>query len=204
MRTLFWSGARAMAGAGLALAGMTACSQPQPSQQADAPEAAMEVAPSAARGEYLVRVGGCDDCHTPKLMTEQGPVLDAQHRLSGHPATLAVAPIPAGALTPAGWMAMTDATMTAWAGPWGISFTANLTPDATGLGNWTEDMFVGALRTGKHAGNGRPILPPMPWQGIGQLTDTDLKSIFAYLKTLPPVDNIVPQPVPPAGPKPGM
>jgi mono/diheme cytochrome c family protein len=204
MRRMSWSGAATVTGLGLVLAGMTACSQSQQPAQANAPdEAAMEAAPSAARGEYLVKIGGCDDCHTPKVMTDHGPELDMQRRLSGHPAALEPAAIPADALTPGGWMAMTDATMTAWAGPWGISFTANLTPDATGLGNWTEDNFIGALRTGMHAGNGRPILPPMPWQGIGQLTDNDLKSVFAYLRTLPPVDNDVPQPVPPAGPKPG-
>jgi len=203
MRRMSWSGAGTMAGIGLVLAGMAACSQSQQPAQADASDAAMEAAPSVVRGEYLVTIGGCNDCHTPKVMTEQGPELDMQHLLAGHPTAMEPAPIPAGALTPDGWMAMTDGTMTAWAGPWGISFTANLTPDPTGLGNWTEDMFIAALRSGKHAGNGRPILPPMPWQMIGQMTDSDLRSVFAYLKTLPPVSNVVPQPIPPAGPSPG-
>jgi hypothetical protein len=88
--------------------------------------------------------------------------------------------------------------MTAWAGPWGTSFAANLTPDIeTGLGSWTEAMFVKAIRSGKHMGEGRPILPPMPWQVYKNLTDEDLKSIFAYLQSLPAVENAVPEPVPP-------
>jgi hypothetical protein len=54
---------------------------------------------------------------------------------------------------------------TAFAGPWGVSFAANLTPDLeTGLGTWTEDMFVRALRTGTHRGEpqGRKLYPPWP------------------------------------------
>lgn len=84
-------------------------------------------------------------------------------------------------------------TNTAWAGPWGISYTANITPDQkTGIGLWTEDMFIGAMRTGKQMGNGRPILPPMPWNWYAKMTDDDLKSIFMYLKSIPPIDNAVP------------
>jgi len=125
------------------------------------------------RGEYLVSFGGCHDCHTPKKMGAlQGP-----------------------------WMAATVGTMTAWAGPWGISYTANLTPDReTGLGAWTEQNFVDTMRTGRHMGRGRPILPPMPWEMVGKLTDQDLKAVFAYLRTIPAVKNRVPQPVPPAAP----
>lgn len=187
------SGAGLAAGVGLLLAGTTGCTR---AQQAEAPDAAVTMAaPSAARGDYLVRIGGCDDCHSPKVMTEQGPVIDEQRRLSGHPAAIEVPPVPEGVLTPDGWMAMTTGSTTAWAGPWGISYTANLTPDATGIGTWTEEQFIGALRTGRHMGAGRPILPPMPWQMIGQMTDDDLKSVFLYLKSLPPVSNAVPAPV---------
>jgi hypothetical protein len=97
-------------------------------------------------------------------------------------------------------MAATTDTFTAWTGPWGVSFSANLTPDQnTGIGVWTEEMFIQTLREGKHMGNGRPLLPPMPWQPYGQKTDDDLKAIFAYLKSLPPMANRVPDPVPPPG-----
>ncbi len=149
-------------------------------------------------GKYLVNLGGCNDCHSPKKMTDQGPVPDDSRLLSGQPSDLPALDAPT-MLSPTGWMAACNGHMTAWAGPWGISYAANLTPDtATGLGAWTPDIFVATLRTGKHMGSGRNILPPMPWNFYSTLTDDDLKSIFAYLQSLPPVHNQVPQPVPPA------
>jgi len=152
------------------------------------------------RGEYLVNFGGCHDCHTPKKMGPNGPELDTERLLSGHPEQMAVTPAPALA---GPWLAATVATMTAWSGPWGISYSANLTPDReTGLGAWTEQNFVDTMRTGRHMGRGRPILPPMPWQMVKNLTDPDLKAVFAYLRTLPTVKNRVPQPTPPASPAP--
>jgi len=160
------------------------------------------------RGEYLVMFGACHDCHTPKKMGPTGPELDTERLLSGHPEQMPVAPAP---VLQGPWMAATVGTMTAWSGPWGISYTANLTPDReTGLGAWTEQNFVDTMRTGRHMGRGRPILPPMPWEMIGKLTDQDLKAVFAYLRTIPAVKNRVPQPTPPAtttadaaAPKPG-
>jgi len=152
------------------------------------------------RGKYLVDYGGCSDCHTPKTMTANGPAPDSSRLLSGHPATAPVPPIPAGVLGPAPtqWGAMTNNDLTAWAGPWGVSFAANLTPDkVTGLGNWTADQFLKTMRTGKHLGVGRPLLPPMPYYDIAVLTDRDLKSMFAYLKSLKPLVNAVPQPISP-------
>jgi hypothetical protein len=76
----------------------------------------------------------------------------------------------------------------------------NLTPDEnTGIGSWSEQTFMQAMKTGKHMGVSRPILPPMPWPSYGQLTDDDLKAIYAFLRTLPPVKNRIPDPVPPPG-----
>ncbi|HEU5122879.1 MAG TPA: c-type cytochrome [Verrucomicrobiae bacterium] len=148
------------------------------------------------RGRYLVTYGGCSDCHTPLKMTEAGPVPDLSRFLSGHPHETK---LPPPDLKPGPWFAAT-AGMTAWAGPWGISYAPNLTPDTkTGLGIWTEEMFLKAMRTGKHMGVGRDILPPMPWRSVGSLNDEDLKAIFAYLKTVPPINNAVPHPVPPGG-----
>ena len=90
------------------------------------------------------------------------------------------------------------ATGTAFAGPWGVSFTANLTPDRnTGLGIWTEEMFIKTLRTGKHWGVSRDILPPMPWFNYREMNDDDLKAVFAYLRSIRPVANHVPEPLPP-------
>jgi hypothetical protein len=96
------------------------------------------------------------------------------------------------------WVSVSGASNTVFAGPWGGSFTANLTPDPeTGLGKWTQETFVTALRTGRHEGKGRPILPPMPWPVYGQATDEDLGAIFAYLQSLAPMKNRVPAPVDP-------
>lgn len=147
-----------------------------------------------ARGKYLVQLGGCADCHTRKEMTDKGPVDDLKMKLAGHPEGLLLPP-PSGNSGP--WFAAT-AGMTAWTGPWGISYASNLTPDPeTGLGDWSEAEFIAALRTGRHRGNGRPILPPMPWQPLGEATEADLKAIFAYLRSLPAVKNLVPEPQPP-------
>jgi hypothetical protein len=86
--------------------------------------------------------------------------------------------------------------LTAFVGPWGMSFAANLTPDEqTGIGLWSEEHFINAMRTGKHMGAGRPILPPMPWSNLSRATDEDLQAMFAYFKSLKPVRNQVPAPV---------
>lgn len=151
------------------------------------------------RGEMLAMFGGCHDCHTPKIMTAKGPVPDATRLLSGHPSSEKLPPAPAGVVGPGRWGAVTNNNLTAWVGPWGTSFAANLTPDKkTGLGNWTLNMFSKAMRTGKHVGVGRPILPPMPWLSIAALSDQDMKALFAYLKSLKPISNPVPQPLPPS------
>jgi hypothetical protein len=149
-----------------------------------------------ARGEYLVTIGGCNDCHTPWKLGPKGPEPDMTRMLSGHPAALQMPPAPA--LPPGPWVASVGATMTAWSGPWGTSFTANLTPDKeTGLGDWTFEQFVQTLRTGRHQGKGRPILPPMPYFNYAKETDDDLAAIFEYLRSIPAVQNRVPQPIDP-------
>jgi mono/diheme cytochrome c family protein len=149
----------------------------------------------AARGEYLVKSIGCNDCHTPLKPGPNGPEPDMTRMLSGHPEQLVMPPAPR--LAPGPWMVSVSVTNTAWAGPWGVSFTANLTPDKeTGLGAWNERTFIDAIRSGRHMGRGRPILPPMPAQAFANLTDEDLASIFAYLRTLAPLRNRVPDPIP--------
>ncbi len=155
-------------------------------------------ADSIARGKYLVTVGCCSDCHTPKKFGPNGPEDDLSRLLSGHPAQSKLPPPPDLSGNP--WFA-TTAGLTAWSGPWGISYAANLTPDQnTGIGIWTEEMFIRAIREGKHMGYGRDLLPPMPWQYFSKLTDEDLKAMFAYLRSIPPVHNRVPDPVPRGGP----
>ena len=149
------------------------------------------------RGRLLVIGGACHDCHTPKKIGPNGPEADMSRSLSGHPESL-------GALQPAKnegpWTTHVNDDLTAWSGAWGVSFAANLTPDQnTGLGIWTEDMFLNAMKQGKHMGTARPILPPMPWMYYGQLPDDDLRAMFAYLKSLPPIANRVPVPLDPSG-----
>jgi mono/diheme cytochrome c family protein len=150
------------------------------------------------RGEYLVNLGGCHDCHTPKKMTEKGMEFDMSRQLSGHPQDGHMTEFPSSDIRPGGWTAATNMHLSEWAGPWGISYAANLTPDKfTGIGNWTEDTFIQVMRTGKQAGVGRPILPPMPWQNLSAVTDEDLKAMFAYFMSIKPIENQVPQPEPP-------
>ncbi len=149
-----------------------------------------------ALGKYRVTTSGCHDCHTPWKMGEKGPEPDMSRMLSGHPEGSELSPAPR---PPAPWVMSASATNTAWAGPWGVSFTANLTPDAeTGLGKWTLRNFKEAIRTGRHMGRGREILPPMPIPMYKHFTDADLEAIFAYLQSIPPVRNRVPEPLPPS------
>lgn len=147
-----------------------------------------------ARGAYLVNFGGCHDCHTPWIFSEEigGPMPDMSRALSGHPE---------GASDPTGTVGETDAaligsTFTSFVMPFGTVYSMNLTPDVeTGLGSWTQEMFVKAVRTGRHmGGEGRPVMPPMPWPNVGGATDEDLHAIWAYLQSLPPIRNHVPSP----------
>lgn len=147
---------------------------------------------AVARGEYLVRAGACEHCHTPVQFDPKigMPVPMPGRFLSGHPDG---APDPQSALVQSDQM-IVGPTSTSFRLPFGVVYSANLTPDReTGLGTWTEEMFVRALRTGRHfGGTGRPILPPMPWPNVASLTDRDLGAIFAYLRSLPAVHNGVP------------
>lgn len=163
-------------------------------EESESPDAA-----KIERGRYLVMVAGCNDCHTPKIMTDMGPVLDSSRLLSGQPASEKVGPPPAN-LGEGGWVVAGNPHFTAWTGDWGVSFAANLTSDKkTGLGNWTDEQFIKTMRTGKHRGFGRPILPPMPWFNLAPATDEDLSAILSYLKSTKPIENKVPDPIPPAG-----
>jgi mono/diheme cytochrome c family protein len=147
------------------------------------------------RGEYLVKIMGCNDCHTPWKMGPQGPEPDMTRFLSGHPEQ--IGPLPrAKTAEPFLWSGF--ATNTAFSGPWGVSYAFNLTPEQnTGLGIWTEDMFIKTIRTGRHMGVSRPINPPMPWPAYRNATDEDLKAVYAYLRTIKPIVNHVPTYEPP-------
>ena len=142
------------------------------------------------RGSYLVNAIGCDDCHTPK----KGHELDMEHRFGGHLAGTVTGKNGVKAVND-GWVLFSD-DFTSSVGPWGQSYAANISSDATGIGNWTEEQFFRAIREGKSKGlkEARPLLPPMPWFVYKNLSDTDLRAIFAYLKTTKPVSNRVPGP----------
>jgi hypothetical protein len=129
-------------------------------------------------------------------MGPHGPEVDMALRFSGYPSHRPLPPVNGEALN-SGW-ALFGPDLTAAVGPWGASFAANITSDATGIGNWSEGQFVKAIREGKLKGldGSRPLLPPMPWQNFRKMNDEDLKSIYAYLKTTTPVKNIVPSPIP--------
>jgi mono/diheme cytochrome c family protein len=183
MRTFVWA---IGAGAAVAFVATAAAAAPKGGQGA-----------AVKRGEYLVTIGGCNDCHTPWKMGANGPEQDRSRMLSGHPQELVM---PAAPQVSPPWAGSMSGTFTAWAGPWGVSFAANLTPDPdTGLGRWTVESFVEAMRTGRHQGRGRPIMPPMPWQNVSLMTDADLKATFAYLRSIPAIKNRVPDPIPAEG-----
>jgi mono/diheme cytochrome c family protein len=147
------------------------------------------------RGKYLVSTAGCHDCHTPWAMGPEGPAPDMTRMLSGHPQSLKITTTPK---LEEPWVWAGAGTNTAFHGPWGTTYAMNLTPDeVSGLGIWTEDMFMRAIRLGKHMGQSRPIMPPMPWPVYRNFVDEDLKSIYAYLRTIPAVSNNVPAYEPP-------
>lgn len=182
----------------IALGGIWACNSKNADGKTGISELPGEISKDSLinRGAYLVTIMGCNDCHSPKKMGPHGPVIDSAFMLGGHPANL---PIPdADPSATKAWMLFSP-TMTAYKGPWGTTYAANISSDETGIGNWTEAQFIKCLREGKLKGmdNTRPLLPPMPWDGFGKASDDDLRAIFAYLKSTPPVNNRVPAPVPP-------
>lgn len=153
---------------------------------------------SAERGAYLVTTIGCADCHSPKIMGEHGPIPDPDRQLSGHPEGEVLPPYDPAEVQ---GYALFTMGLTAAVGPWGTTFAANLTPDETGIGNWSEEQFIRAMKEGQWKGleGTRKLLPPMPWVNYSKLSEADLKSIFIYLRTLKPVKNTVPPYIPPAG-----
>lgn len=167
---------------------------------ADDKAAGMSKAELISKGEHLVTTSVCDDCHSPKKYKNGVPEPDMDRRLSGHPADLKIKPFDAKTIKD-GWV-LGNEHFTAWAGPWGVSFSANITPDKeTGIGNWTEEQFFRAIREGKYHGlqDGRTLLPPMPWPNFAKFSDEELRAIFTYLQSIPAVKNAVPAALPPKG-----
>lgn len=146
------------------------------------------------RGQYLTTIGACNDCHSPKIMTPHGPMPDPERLLSGHPMEEEIPAVQSNK----DWILFSNG-LTAFVGPWGVSYAANLTPDDTGIGSWSFEQFKTAIQKGKYKGleGSRSLLPPMPWEMYKHMTDDDLKAVFTYLQSLKPVRNIVPAPVAP-------
>jgi mono/diheme cytochrome c family protein len=143
---------------------------------------------SVKRGKYLVTVLGCADCHTPH--DEQGRPI-AGRELSGHPEG---APLPEWdqSMMKRNAMATIAAPFTAFAGPFGTAIAPNLTPDEdTGIGKLTAEGLIKSWKTGRHWRYDRAVMPPMPVEAYGKLTEEDIRAIHAYLMSLPPVKNHV-------------
>lgn len=149
------------------------------------------------KGQHLIAIMGCSDCHSPKKMGANGPEIIPELMLSGYPADRPIIKFN-DPLIKEGF-AMFYPDLTAGAGPWGVSFAGNLTPDETGIKNWTEAQFKKAITAGKYKGleNERMLLPPMPWFNYVSLTDEDVHAMFMYLKSIKPVNNVVPAPISP-------
>jgi len=173
-----------------------ACNQEAKNTEITTAQTTTDSASLVSHGEYLVAVCGCNDCHSPKKMTANGPIPDPDLLMSGHPSNAKLDSYDSE--TALKWLLFTFSG-TATKGPWGISFAANITPDTTGIGTWTESQFISALKHGNYRGveGARKLLPPMPWMNYSKMTDDDVKAIFAYLKTIKPVKNIVPDPIAP-------
>ena len=161
--------------------------QPQASPLPPAKPERLAPVGTAARGAQLVMLGGCHDCHTPKL---QDGAIDYSKSLMGHPANAPLAPEVVGG-------ASTNMLLTAWRGPWGLTLARNLTPDKeTGIGSWTQADFKKTMRTGVNP-KGEVLRPPMPVMNLQNLPDSDLDAIYLHLRTLKPISNLVGKTTPP-------
>jgi mono/diheme cytochrome c family protein len=157
--------ASAVASLAFGLIAVVSCSQRQP--ETPAPPATPAMSP-VQRGEYLVAITGCGDCHTPGTLYGAP---DLKRALSG--------------------------SELGWRGPWGVSFAGNLTPDLeTGIGSWSDAEIERALRSGVKK-DGSPVAPPMPWPDFARLSPEDMAAVIAYLRSIPAVKHKNLGPIPP-------
>ncbi|MEY3422784.1 MAG: hypothetical protein RIR48_3113 [Bacteroidota bacterium] len=178
-----------------ALVSITNCAQKEQKVSATTVEVSKDSL--IKKGEYLVTILGCNDCHSPKRMGANGPEIIPELMLSGYPSDRPFGKVSKDALAD-GW-ALFNGDLTAGVGPWGASFAGNLTSDPTGIGEWSLDQFKIALTQGKYKGmaDGRPLLPPMPWFNYINMKHEDVEAIYTYLMSTKPVKNIVPAPITP-------
>ncbi len=152
-----------------------------------------------SRGAYLMASMGCNDCHSPRDNT--GKFIPGRE-FTGQPEN-APSPTWDPSMLEKGNLMTMGPTGTSFAGPWGVSYAANITPDKeTGIGNLTADALIRSWRTGQHWKENRPILPIMPFEAFANLTDDDIRALHSFLMSLPPTKNRVPDakiaPPPPA------
>ncbi len=186
----------------LALAAAAAgCNKTAPGESSapvQAYTAASFTADQVTRGAELVNEWKCNFCHTPELRGPDGkPMPNPERLLSGHPQDEPVPDVSDMVINSDAYMEFLDnLDNTVWASNDSLVFSANLTPDpATGIGAWSPEQFLATIRQGQHMGLGKRLLYPMPWQELAQLPDSDLISIYAYLRTIDPVENKVPPPI---------
>lgn len=142
-----------------------------------------------SRGAYLMSIMGCADCHSPR--DKNGKFIPGRE-FSGHPADAPLAQWDPSMLEK-NILFTISPTGTSIGGPMGIVPTANITPDKeTGIGTLTADDLIKSWRTGKHWKENRPILPLMPYEFYAAMTDEDIRSLHAFLMSLPPTKNKVP------------
>ncbi|TMI65463.1 MAG: c-type cytochrome [Bacteroidetes bacterium] len=172
---------------------ITACNDSKKEPAAEAKQSFGSFESQLKWGEHLVKVAGCNDCHTPKKMGPNGPEPDMSLLLSGHPSQMPPADFNKNEAAKKG-LIITQ-TFTAWTGPWGITYAANLTSDASGIGGWKEEQFLKCLHEKKWMGleGTRPLMPPMSMMPATEMSDDELKAIFAYLKSTPPIKNVIPE-----------
>jgi cytochrome c553 len=176
-----WAVSAALANGDTTPAPTTTTGQPMVQGGTAGPGAAAGGDP-VARGKFLANVLGCVECHTPRGKDGKP---DLRYLMAGHRAG-DPAPKWDDANEAKGIGMLVSTAGTAYAGPWGVTYARNLTPDpATGIGKWNEEAFIYVLREGT-------LKPPMPNLLYGNLSDDDLKAIFAWLQSVPAVKNLVP------------
>lgn len=116
------------------------------------------------RGEYLTTLAGCIDCHTPR--TDEDEMITERALAGGRPFDI---------------------------GELGTVLAPNITQDEeTGIGTWTDEEIKVAIKTGVSP-DGHHSFPVMPYPAYAGMAEEDLDAIVAYLRTVAPIENQVPQ-----------
>lgn len=180
----------------MALLSLIACKDKSQEYMPVEEEIALAHEESVKRGNYLVNIMDCHACHSPKIMTPNGPVPDPARLFAGFDSSKPLEELNPEEIEVSKKWVLFNGDQTAVVGPWGTSFAGNISSSETGIGTWSFEQFKKALTQGKYKGldNTRTLLPPMPWPMYKHLNDQDVRAIYDYLKTTKPVENVVPAP----------